>query len=94
MVHDWHGHVMDYDSNPYNNFSYTIDSNDKLIVFAATNLPWNIDEAFLRRFNKRIYIPLPDQTARKQIFHLNLKDNIIEGITLDELAEISEVGKE
>ena len=85
---------MDYDSNPYNNFSYTIDSNDKLIVFAATNLPWNIDEAFLRRFNKRIYIPLPDQTARKQIFHLNLKDNIIEGITLDELAEISEVGKE
>ena len=85
---------MDYDSNPYNNLSYTIDSNDKLIVFAATNLPWNIDEAFLRRFNKRIYIPLPDQTARKQIFHLNLKDNIIEGITLDELAEISEVGKE
>ena len=56
-------------------------------------MPWNIDEAFLRRFNKRIYIPLPDQTARKQIFHLNLKENVIEGITLEELAEMSEVGK-
>lgn len=37
------------------------DDNDKIImVLAATNHPWDIDEAFRRRFEKRIYIGMPN----------------------------------
>ena len=34
---------------------------DKIFLLCATNCPWELDSAFLRRFQKRIYIPLPDR---------------------------------
>jgi vacuolar protein-sorting-associated protein 4 len=42
------------------------------LVLAATNVPWEIDPAFRRRFEKRIYIPLPDAVALARMFELNL----------------------
>ena len=39
-------------------------------VVGATNKPWNLDEPFLRRFQKRIYIPLPNAEARSKMFQL------------------------
>jgi ATPases of the AAA+ class len=39
-----------------------IDKCDKqTFLICATNCPWDIDSAFLRRFHKRIYVPLPKQ---------------------------------
>merc|ERR1712139_94320 len=46
--------------------------NKKLLVLAATNIPWEIDSAMRRRFEKRIYIPLPDEAAMRHLFKLNM----------------------
>ena len=43
----------------------------RVLVLAATNLPWAIDEAARRRFVRRQYIPLPEDAVRKtQILNL------------------------
>ena len=36
---------------------------DNVFLLCATNCPWELDSAFLRRFQKRIYVPLPDRQA-------------------------------
>ena len=48
--------------------------NDGILVLGATNIPWNLDAAIRRRFEKRIYIPLPEDAARKRMFELHIGD--------------------
>ncbi|KAI8923909.1 P-loop containing nucleoside triphosphate hydrolase protein [Entophlyctis helioformis] len=43
-----------------------------ILVLGATNIPWQIDSAIRRRFEKRIYIPLPDVNARARMVALNI----------------------
>ncbi|KAG6477977.1 hypothetical protein ZIOFF_061409 [Zingiber officinale] len=52
-----------------------VGNNDqKVLVLAATNTPYALDQAVRRRFDKRIYIPLPDLKARQHMFKVHLGD--------------------
>ncbi|XP_056165650.1 protein SUPPRESSOR OF K(+) TRANSPORT GROWTH DEFECT 1-like [Syzygium oleosum] len=49
-------------------------NDEKVLVLAATNTPYSLDQAIRRRFDKRIYIPLPDLKARQHMFKVHLGD--------------------
>ncbi|MGQ4890970.1 MAG: AAA family ATPase [Candidatus Njordarchaeia archaeon] len=64
---------------------------ERLVVIAATNLPEDIDPAFRRRFEKRIYVPPPNKEARKEIFKIHLKGiEVSNDVDFDKLAELTE----
>jgi vacuolar protein-sorting-associated protein 4 len=46
----------------------------RVLLLGATNLPYSLDQAFRRRFDKRIYIPLPEAPARAAMFKIHLGD--------------------
>jgi katanin p60 ATPase-containing subunit A1 len=57
-----------------------------VMVLAATNRPWDLDEAIRRRLEKRVYIPLPESGGRKKLFEINLAGISLESdVNFDEL---------
>ncbi|XP_037956130.1 katanin p60 ATPase-containing subunit A-like 1 [Teleopsis dalmanni] len=59
-----------------------------VMVLAATNFPWDIDEALRRRLEKRIYIPLPTDEGREALLKINLRE-----VKVDESVDLSEIAK-
>ena len=66
---------------------------ERILIIGATNKPWRLDGAFLRpgRFDDKIYVPLPDEKARRKI----IDDRVLgvpmeEGIDFETLAKITD----
>lgn len=60
-------------------------------VIGATNKPWDLDWAFIRRFQKRILVPLPDHHTRLMMLKLYTANlQIAPDVDLHELARLSE----
>ena len=60
-------------------------------VIGATNKPWDLDWAFIRRFQKRILVPLPDHNTRLMMLKLYTTNLTIDpDVDLHELARLSE----
>ncbi len=70
-----------------------VDKGKKLHVYVigATNKPWDLDWAFIRRFQKRILVPLPDHHTRLMMLKLYTGNLAIHSdVDLHELARLSE----
>lgn len=64
---------------------------ERVLVLAATNRPFDLDEAIIRRFERRIMVGLPSAENREKILMTLLaKENIEEGFNFKELATITE----
>ncbi|CEL99589.1 unnamed protein product [Vitrella brassicaformis CCMP3155] len=66
-------------------------SSNLVMVLATSNMPWDLDEGLRRRLEKRIYIPLPDDEARRHMFTLNLRNvDVGDDVSIEELAAQAE----
>lgn len=68
------------------------DESIRVLVLAATNTPWHIDDAAIRRFSRRLYIPLPEFETR--LYHLkslmNLQANELSDSDFEIIASLTE----
>jgi SpoVK/Ycf46/Vps4 family AAA+-type ATPase len=67
-------------------------SNDGVYVLGATNAPWDVDAALRRpgRFDRMIFVGLPDAEARAGIARFHLQDRPLSGIDLKSIANHTE----
>jgi len=62
-----------------------------VMVLAATNRPWDLDDALRRRLEKRVYIPLPNEIGRRECFKINLKTvQLSDDCNFDDLVKITD----
>ncbi len=59
-----------------------------LLTLGATNRPWDLDNAMLSRFQKKVFVPLPDMPARAAIFKIHTA-GVNMSLTDDDLIELA-----
>ncbi|URD80275.1 AAA-type ATPase family protein [Musa troglodytarum] len=64
-------------------------SEDRILVLAATNRPFNLDEPIIRRFEHRIMVGLPSQESRESILRTLLSKEKTEQLDFKELATMT-----
>jgi transitional endoplasmic reticulum ATPase len=62
--------------------------NRELLVLAATNAPWDVDEGLKRpgRFDRMVFVPPPDEPARTRILELHLEGRPAEQVDVTRIA--------
>ena len=64
-----------------------ITKNEDVFLLAASNNPWDLDPALLRRLEKRVIVPLPDKSAREIMFKGFIPENRSKGLNYSECAD-------
>jgi len=65
---------------------------DGVLLLGATNLPWELDAAMLRRFSHRIYITMPTSDARRKMFekYISKNEHNIDELGFSVLAQVTD----
>ncbi|CAE8615827.1 unnamed protein product [Polarella glacialis] len=66
------------------------DTKDQVFLLAASNLPWDLDSAMLRRLEKRVLVNLPNAEAREAMISASLPDGFAEKLDYAKLASLTE----
>lgn len=69
----------------------TTDQEARIVILGATNRPWDIDQAILRRMPKQFSVPLPSLEQREKILRLTLKEiNLESGFDFAKIARLTD----
>jgi SpoVK/Ycf46/Vps4 family AAA+-type ATPase len=63
-------------------------SEQRVMVMGATNRPWDLDDAVIRRMPRRIMVPLPDAANREKILKARARETLVQPLLAPPAARI------